>query len=278
MSFIKWACVMIVEGIYKSHLSQRNITEASLTSISPHQFSICISISQKICHNSPMNDRNVKMYRSLSRNQAAQNEAVYTLSDILKLLITENNLTEAELARQVNLPQPTVHRLLTGGTCDPRASTLKTLANFFNISIDQLLGTQPLLRKHTHAISIPLISWQHALKWSRYIKELTPSNWKKWVSIQHDSPSCYALLSKAAMTPRFPQGTILIINPDLEPEDGDLVVIHQQSSAEATLREYFDDGLIKYLKPIIPDLQKEKLDKSKICLGVLIQSIFNYHE
>ena len=81
------------------------------------------------------------------------------------------------------------------------------------------------------------------------------------------------------MEPRFPRGTVLVICANLEPTDGDYIVIHSKSAQEATLREYFLDGHIKYLKPIIVDnFGREIFDNSIQCLGVLIQSRFTFHE
>ena len=61
-----------------------------------------------------------------------------TLINIWRALMDQAGLSEAELARQTNLPQTTINRLLLSGTSDPRANTLKPLADYFGVTIGQL--------------------------------------------------------------------------------------------------------------------------------------------
>src|SRR5579863_3717042 len=63
---------------------------------------------------------------------------------IISQLMEECGTKEAELARQVGIPQTTINRLLLGGTSDPRAYTLKPIADFFGVTIGQLCGFEPL--------------------------------------------------------------------------------------------------------------------------------------
>lgn len=38
------------------------------------------------------------------------------------------------------MPQPTIHRILTGESTEPRLSTLKPLADYFGVSVSELRG------------------------------------------------------------------------------------------------------------------------------------------
>lgn len=58
----------------------------------------------------------------------------------LKELRLEKNLTQAELAEQVGINYSTLSDYERGDKKDPYVSTLKTLANFFGVSIDYLIG------------------------------------------------------------------------------------------------------------------------------------------
>ena len=66
------------------------------------------------------------------------------LSTILSHLMAEKGIKSAELARKTGIGQPVVYRLMTGTTENPQILTLKPIADFFGISIDQLLGLRPL--------------------------------------------------------------------------------------------------------------------------------------
>lgn len=57
----------------------------------------------------------------------------------LKLLRNERNLTQEDIAEILNVGRPTIAGYETKGK-EPNYDTLKKLADFFNVSIDYLLG------------------------------------------------------------------------------------------------------------------------------------------
>ena len=50
----------------------------------------------------------------------------------------------SDLARQLDIPPPTINRLLSGQVTDPRCSTLILLADYFDVTIEQILGREKL--------------------------------------------------------------------------------------------------------------------------------------
>lgn|SRR3990167_2440994 len=198
----------------------------------------------------------------------------------LRALMRKAGINEAELSRRTSIPQATVHKILAGKTEDPRASTLKTLSNFFGISIDELLTGDPVSTGTKSAAvaaqSIPVISWKECINSQQFTSKLTPTNWDKWVVSEFLSKHPYALLSKPSMVPRFPKDTILFIDPDATPKDGDHVVVLYSDTDEATLREFSIDGPTKLLLPLNPNGDLTKLDKSVKIVGVLVKSSFAY--
>ncbi|MGO4944824.1 helix-turn-helix domain-containing protein [Blautia sp. Sow4_E7] len=60
-------------------------------------------------------------------------------SNTLRMLIEENDLTQKELAKQLHLAPSTLGSYVQGSR-EPDFSTLKQLADYFNVSIDYLLG------------------------------------------------------------------------------------------------------------------------------------------
>lgn len=205
------------------------------------------------------------------------------LSSNLRQLMKINNLSEAELARKTNIPQPTIHKILAGKTSDPRASTLKALANFFNVQIDMLLSNDVLKESDfitktnpNRTQSIPIISWKDCINFKKLINELTPTNWQKWAITEFFSYSAYALMSKPSMEPRFPKGSTLIIDPSVTPEDGDFVVAFFPNTREAALRELSIDGPTKILTSMSKEHVTNLEDGIKI-FGVVVKSVFSFH-
>jgi len=79
------------------------------------------------------------------------------------------------------------------------------------------------------------------------------------------------------MEPRFPKGSILFIDPELIPEDGDMVVVLYPNTQETTLRELSIDGPLKLLLPISPNVSQTVLSPDIKIFGVLVKSTFSYH-
>ena len=61
------------------------------------------------------------------------------LSERLKMLRISNNLTQKDVAEAINTSDRN-YRRYEAGTTEPTASVLVALANFFNVSIDYLVG------------------------------------------------------------------------------------------------------------------------------------------
>jgi SOS-response transcriptional repressor LexA len=221
---------------------------------------------------------------TLKQNVELHSNSQTPLINNLKLLMAEAGTKEAELARRTHIPQPTLHKILSGKTADPRYSTLQSLAEFFGLTIDELHGEEvaakfsgiPSPKKQTQ--SVPIITWTNCIDWKQFISDLNANNWNNWIVIESDENDLFGLISKPCLEPRFPRDTTLIISPQTHPQDGDLVVVHYPETDEATLRELSIDGPNRLLHPLntnsSPDTYNEKI---KI-LGILLQSRFIYHK
>lgn len=205
-----------------------------------------------------------------------------TIASSLRSLMQLSGINECELSRRTGIPQPTLHKILSGKTNDPRASTLRALADYFNISIEELISgagisTIKQSSNPTNTQSIAIISWSECLDANNFIKKITPANWNHWIVSEFISHSAYALISKPSMELRFPKGTTLIIDPEVTATDGDLVIAHYPKTQEATLRELSNDGPSKLLLPVHPNGAPNSLDDNIRILGVLIKSVFSFH-
>ncbi|MDG4550759.1 MAG: helix-turn-helix transcriptional regulator [Candidatus Contendobacter sp.] len=67
-----------------------------------------------------------------------------TVSEILNSLMVRERLTDNELAARTGVPQPTISRIRSGESRDPRDSTLRQLADYFRLTVSQLRGDVPL--------------------------------------------------------------------------------------------------------------------------------------
>ncbi len=153
----------------------------------------------------------------------------------------------------------TIRRLSSGETTDPRVSTLKLIADYFNISVDSLIEDNTsnaiaLMRKTTPQF-IPVLNWKIATT-IKSVKEIDKKTWKEWHPIVLGeqttlSNDAFALESRPSMQPRFPMGTLFIIDPNEVPSDGDIVLIKMKADGNLSLRELSIDIPRWQLQPIV---------------------------
>lgn len=66
------------------------------------------------------------------------------IARILTELMARERLSDNDLAARTGVPQPTISRIKSGESRDPRDSTLRPLADYFRVSLSQLRGDAPL--------------------------------------------------------------------------------------------------------------------------------------
>lgn len=206
------------------------------------------------------------------------------LSINLKALMAELRITESELARRTGIGQPVVHRIASGETDNPKVGTLSPIANFFAVSISQLIGDEPLPNNRLPGTfnpgtqgwtQVPLLDWEQLNKWP----DVTPSEKPiRNISVDlHLGEHSYALQVKdTTMEPRFPEGTIIIADPTLKPKDRDFVLAYVEGHKLPTFKQLLVDGESIYLKPLNSDFKALLLDKDHRFLGVVVQSRMDF--
>ena len=60
------------------------------------------------------------------------------VADNLAYLLAKNGLNATLLAGRTGVPQPTIHRILSGDSTDPRTATLFPLAEYFGVTVEWL--------------------------------------------------------------------------------------------------------------------------------------------
>lgn len=173
---------------------------------------------------------------------------VQTLAKNLRSLLNARNISENEIAQSLDIPVMTIRRIVSGETADPRISTLKLIADYFDVSIDALMGNNEksinLMTKKMPQF-VPILDWEIAGNINS-TKEINLINWKQWQPIVFGdnaslSENSFALESRPSMQPRFPKGTLFIIDPNETATDGDIVLIKIKNSKDLSLRELIID-------------------------------------
>jgi len=197
----------------------------------------------------------------------------------LRTLLNERKLSENDIAQAINIPVMTVRRIVSGETADPRISTLTMIADYLNVSIDSLLedhqSKSVLLMNKNLPRFVPILDWQTAEK-IRTVKDLDLKSWKEWHPItlgdQYTlSNEAFALESRPSMQPRFPLGTLFIIEPNEKPADTDIVLVKINKENTLSLRELIIDPPKWQLQPVVNGSEMIFYDKKDhTIMGVTI--------
>ncbi|HHT0604937.1 TPA: S24 family peptidase [Legionella anisa] len=206
------------------------------------------------------------------------------ISGVLNKLLIKHGITEAELSRRIDAPRATINRLVSGRTPDPRASTLETIADYFKISVDQLLGKQPIFVNSSENISepvgtkLPIIDWGDIRNWKEAIKELKTKHNNNWILVDSSiEKGLFAFkVTGESMWPNLLDNTIVIIDPERKAKNKDFVVAHIKAMDDVVVRQLIIEGKYNFLKasnPIFPIIQIEDNDD---IIGVIVQTRNNY--
>lgn len=197
------------------------------------------------------------------------------IGKILNKLLADQNLKISELARRVQLPQPTIQRIAAGVSENPHISSLQPIAEYFAITVDQLKGLEPIA-KFDMLQKLPLIAWHDAPTWG---KKATNASEYMLADIKV-SEGAYALkVLDGAMDPIFPRETILIVDPTVKPKDRSYVIALNEKAKIPIFRQLIINGPDKFLKPSSPDTDIYKMTRFKdsdTILAVVVQARRNY--
>lgn len=201
----------------------------------------------------------------------------------LATLMAKHNTSEAELSRALNLPYNTVHRLCSGFTSDPRISTLKLIAEYFQVGLDALTGENTLSFnpiEDNAPRAVPILSWSD-VSTPDFPNDLNLTHWENWQPVamapaEELSKRAYALESKRTMQPCFPMGTVFIIDPDTSAIDGDLVLVKIKETNAVSLRNLLIDPPNWQLIPMVESSPPITYNKEEhTIIGVIVLTVIH---
>lgn len=159
--------------------------------------------------------------------------------------------------------------LLTGeGQKEPPAADQKTDTCF-----DSNVSEGPVLRG-----KIPVISWVQAGNWMNVIDNLAPGDAEKWINTTYSARRhTFALrINGDSMEPKFPEGAIIVVEPDEDPLPGKYVVVRRNNDNEATFKQLILDGGMYYLKPLNSRYPIMELTPDSTIVGVVKQMVMDF--
>lgn len=188
----------------------------------------------------------------------------YNISHNILYLVKTKKITLAELARQLNIPRPTLNNIVHQRVFEPNLAIVYRCANFLGVTLDQFIKHKLsdqlyVASKDGSSFSfspkIPILKWQDAHK---TIQTIDPaSELLEWLDLERTvsyKNLYFALRSKSSYEPKFPANSFLIFDCSIVPTDTHYVLVHDKVKGKVSLMQYFYDGNNEY----IVTLQGEK--------------------
>lgn len=203
------------------------------------------------------------------------------LSTVLKKMLFQKGMRPVDLARQLNMPQPTIHRIVEGKSTRPNKTSLEPIAKYFSLNIEQLLGEEPLPeeKETKNHNSISKIKYVPIIDWDAMFGDKKEDVKNKIPFFDHISDNGFAtIMSDASMEPFIQRNSIIIFDPDLIPTDRSHVLVRLNDTNSYVVRQLLVDADHRYLKPLNPDLSAFKmrlLHKSDEIIACLVEIRFN---
>jgi SOS-response transcriptional repressor LexA len=190
--------------------------------------------------------------------------------------------SQVKLASKTGIGQSTISRIRRGEV-NATADNVARIAAAFGVTVGELYGEERGPQKIDHNVEpaidlpkvIPLISWVQAGTFAEAIDMFAPGDAEDWLPAPRKcGPRSFALRVRGiSMAPRYNDGDIIYVDPDVAADHGRRVIVRLDHEAEVTFKELVIEGSQMFLRPLNPDWPGPKLiqigAKSMIC-GVVV--------
>ncbi len=165
---------------------------------------------------------------------------------------------------------------------EPKSDDLLKLARILEVSIDWFYHTEqkkPGCVKESRVTYaslrlIPVIPWSEVLVEAVATKPRDYEGYERIVVDNSISDQSYVLrvetdTMEAPHGDSFPKGALILVDPSLEPQDNDYVIVGNLAEKEVSFKQLISDGSKRYLKPLNPRYPLSDVTESSKIFGVV---------
>lgn len=212
------------------------------------------------------------------------------LREKIKELMDARGLKSAELSKQTKLPQTTIRYILQGITDNPRIDTVMQLADFFEVTVNYLLGEEdvgtngannvlkpvPVINIERQKdgkgmIKVPLLEWSEVKYWCTKGESALNKNHNKWVAVDDSvSPYGYALHIIYEGRGVFPKNSVIVVDPHVDHGVNDFVVASINKN-KPTIKQIWQDGDDLYMNPVGAMIPAVKIENPHLIYGTIVE-------
>lgn len=172
----------------------------------------------------------------------------------VKMLRKERKMSQSQLARELQITQQAVGKWETGKST-PDLDTLRKIAEYFQTSVDFLLGIDKLVENAIAVDSgdyaIPIIGTVRAgYNALAYNEDFGV----EYANVRNPEEYFYLIVKGDSMEPRIKDGDLALVHKQSTLNDGDLGVIVYGDN-EGTLKRFVKKGDTVILQPFNPEYE-----------------------
>jgi SOS-response transcriptional repressor LexA len=215
----------------------------------------------------------------MKENDAAKNIASTSkFSGTLEKLMKLRGINMSQLHKSTAVPLTTINRMVNESSVNPTISTLIPIADYFGVTLNQLMGIDPLetntsggmvAKKSKYWKEIPIINWDQTINWDNNSAKHVLLN-----TISTDaniSDNSFALIIKDSNLEGFMPNSVIVVDTCANYEHGDYVIIAKAEQHRASLKQILMDDDLTYIRPLNKNYQTQIMDNSYKIIGVVIQ-------
>lgn len=193
------------------------------------------------------------------------------LGAAIRRLRIEHGMTLDQLASQIGIDRATLSKIETGRQ-SATVQRVEQIAQVLGIApIDVYLAGDGGNVEDGPALAgrVPLISWVQAGAWQNVIDNLQPGQGERIATTWPARAHTFALRVRGdSMEPKFPDGCIIIVEPDDTATPGNFVIVRQNGD-DVTFKQLISDGGTWLLKPMNSRYPIMPLAKDAVIVGVV---------
>lgn len=205
-------------------------------------------------------------------------------SERLQARMKELNIRAIDIHKRLGVTKGTVSQWVNG-IAQPRGGNASELAAMLRCSVNWLMTGKgkPEVGAELEpgppiTGQVPMISWIQAGSWLEMAEEAKDFT-TFYATTAKVGPQAFALrvigdsMTSYTGGKSIPEGSLVIVDPDIAAENGKVVVARLDDSNEATLKQLVIDGGKKYLKPFNINYPVKEINGNCTIIGVVKQVV-----
>lgn len=175
------------------------------------------------------------------------------LGTAIKELRKERNMSQEALGNAIGVDKGNVSRYESGKQF-PELDKISNIAEALGVEVWELFAKAQgcNFSEASELYKVPLISWVQAGNYNDVFLDISNLDNLEWVETTYKARKfTYALrVVGDSMEPKFPEGCVIIVEPEEQPHNKSYVIAVLQDSNKATFKQLIDDESGRYLKPL----------------------------